>query len=353
MAGQGIPVTLVTGFLGAGKTTLINRLLGEPDLSDTAVIVNEFGAVAIDHLLVEQAGDDIIALADGCLCCTVRGALVDTLTDLCGRLADGRAGALRRVIIETTGLADPIPVLQALASHAGLAETFRLDGVVTVVDAVNGALTLDEHEEARRQVAVADRLVLSKSGLAERDGLAALSGRLAELAPGIAPVMAESAPASALVGIEPPGTFQRAAQCHHGHGDHEHGRSAHAHGTPYQTVLLGHERAMPAAAVEGFLDLLRSRCGEQILRVKGLVETVEAPGRPRVVQGVRQVLSPARHLERWPDGGRGARLVVIGRGLDETYVRGLFDAFAGEARVDTPDRAALLDNPLAIAGFRR
>lgn len=358
-----IPLTLVTGFLGAGKTTLINRLLRDPALSDTAVIVNEFGEVGIDHLLVEEASDGVIELSDGCLCCTVRGALVDTLVDLAARVADGRAARLKRVVIETTGLADPVPVLQALAAHAQLAEAFSIDGVVTVVDTLHGDGTLDEYEEARRQVAVADRLVLTKADQAQPEALAQLEARLGEFAPGAELVDAGKASATMLIDCSALDAGRRAARvahasqhdhCHdhpHHHGDgcdHVH---HHHHGAPFDTVFLSGEAPMPLAVLEGFLDLLRSQCGNHILRLKGLVETAETPERPLVVQGVRQILSAPRYLERWPDGTRGVRLVVIGKSLDAEYVRGIFSAFTGQARIDTPDRAALQENPLAIAGY--
>ena len=166
MTGFPIPVSVLTGFLGAGKTTLLNRLLRDPALKDTAVIVNEFGDVAIDHLLVEKASDGIIELSDGCICCTVRGELVDTLAGLIDRLQTGRLDRLARVVVETTGLADPAPVLQSIMAHPALAQAFRLDGVITLVDAVNAERTLDSHVEAVKQIAVADRLVVTKADLA-------------------------------------------------------------------------------------------------------------------------------------------------------------------------------------------
>ena len=367
MSGLPIPVTVLTGFLGSGKTTLLNRLLKAPELKDTAVIINEFGDVAIDHLLVEQASDGIIELSDGCLCCTVRGELVDTLAELVERVQTGRIAALSRVVIETTGLADPAPVLQSIMAHPVLLQAFRLDGVLTVVDAVNGAATLDTHIEAVKQAAVADRIVISKLDMAGDEVPAGLAARLRRLNPsaplvdvrhagleelfgcGLYDPETKTADVRRWLGEAEPGHDGHAHHDHHDH-EHAHGHEHHHHDRRIRSHTLVHDGPVPFAAIEMFLDLLRSTHGESLLRMKGIVELSEDPARPLVVHGVQKILHPPARLPAWPDQRRGTRLVLITLDMPGDYVARLFSAITDTPQVDMPDRAALQDNPLAIPG---
>ncbi|MGM4912137.1 CobW family GTP-binding protein [Rhizobium sp. 768_B6_N1_8] len=374
-----IPVTILTGFLGAGKSTLLNRILKDPAMKDAAVIINEFGDVGIDHLLVESSGDSIIELSDGCLCCTVRGELVDTLANLMDAVQTGRVKPVKRVVIETTGLADPAPVMQAIMGNPIIAQNFELDGVVTVVDAVNGLQTLDNHEEARKQTAVADRLIVSKQSIAGDTD--ALMARLHGLNPRAAIMDADSDEAGSarifVNGLYDPGTKiadvrrwlhdedEHEGHHHHDHG-HDHGHHHHHHGHEHQdphdvnrhdasirSFSIIEEKAIDPMALEMFIDLLRSAHGEKLLRMKAIIATSDRPERPLVLHGVQSIFHPPVRLAAWPDPeDRRTRMVLITKDLPEAFVKDLFDAFLGKPRIDTPDRAALSDNPLAIPGMR-
>lgn len=377
-----VPVSILTGFLGAGKTSLLNRLLKDPDLADTAVIINEFGDVSLDHLLVEASSDGIIELSDGCLCCTVRGELVDTLADLMDRMQTGRIKPLKRVVIETTGLADPAPVLQSVMGNPVIAQNYRLDGVVTVVDAVNGLSTLDHHGEAVKQVAMADRLVISKMTLAGPDAVASLTVRLRELNPR-APLIDGDLPEAGKAGLFECGLYDPAGKIadvgrwlqdaaghdHHGHGhnhdrdcgqpghDHHHHHHHHheenRHGDDIRSFSIVHDQPIDPMALEMFVDLLRSAHGEKLLRMKAIVCMSDKPERPLVLHGVQTVFHMPQRMTAWPDpADRRTRMVLITKGLTEAFVRDLFDAFTGKPRIDRPDRQALEDNPLAVPGLR-
>lgn len=377
-----ISVTVVTGFLGAGKTSLLNRLVRDPALAGTGFIINEFGEIGIDHLLVEAADDGIVELSSGCLCCTVRGELVTTLENFLRGLDNGRIDTLSRIVIETTGLADPVPVLATLTAHPYLSLRYAVDGVITVVDAVNGSRTLDEHPEAVKQVAVADRLVIAKADLPEgAERLPALRRRLATLNPGAPLVDAATAiPADLLgCGLFDPATktadvrrwlnaeaFVDAHEHHHDHAcadascdhpSHRHEHDGHHHDSEESrhdgitAFSLVSDEALPAGALEMFLELLRAAHGPKLLRLKGVVRLAEDSDRPLVVHAVQELFHPPVRLPAWPDADRRTRLVFITHDLAEDEVKRLFDAFAGVLAPDTPDRRAMTDNPLALSGF--
>ena len=379
-----VPVTIVTGVLGAGKSTLLNRILKSPDMRDCAVIINEFGDVSIDHLLVESSGDSIVELSDGCLCCTVRGELIDTLAELIDRMQTGRSRPLRRVVIETTGLADPAPVMQSVMGNPVIAQHFGLEGVVTLIDAVNGEATLARHPEAVRQAAVADRLVLTKTDIASSGQVASLTRTLQALNPrailsdvqdptvGTAELLDNGLYDPAQKSADVRRWLGEEAHGHgHGHGDHDHDHSCgpecghehhdhhhhhhdlNRHSQSIRSFSILYDKLVSPMALDMFVDLLRSAHGEKLLRMKAIVGLSDNPDRPVVLHGVQQVFHPPVRLAAWPDPmDRRTRLVLITDDLPESFVRDLFDAFTGTPRIDRPDRAALEDNPLAVPGMR-
>ncbi|WP_135467223.1 CobW family GTP-binding protein [Crenalkalicoccus roseus] len=338
-----VPVTLLTGFLGAGKTTLLNRLLRHPDMADTAVLVNEFGEIGLDHLLVEALDEDTVLLNAGCLCCTVRGDLVRALRGLAARMEAGRP--LRRVAIETTGLADPAPILQTLMAEPLLLRHFRLDGVVTLVDAVAGMATLDAQPEAVKQAAVADRLVLTKTDRAAPDRVAALRARLAALNPGaplLEAVRGEIAPA-ALLGCGPFDAAGKApevarwlaaeAGAAHAHGHHH---DPNRHDARIRAFCLTFEEPLPWDGLATWLEVLAMTRGESVLRVKGILH-LQGEERPVAIHGVQHLFHPPVRLAAWPRGEDGredrrSRLVFILRDLDRAAVEKGLDAFLASAR---------------------
>ncbi len=370
-------LSIVTGFLGAGKTTLLNRLLRDPALAGTLVLVNEFGSVGLDHLLVERVEGDMLLMTSGCLCCTIRGDLVATLEDALRARDNGRA-TWDRVIIETTGLADPAPVLHTVMAHPYLSLRFRLRAVVTLVDALVGMATLDRHREAVKQAALADRLVLTKVDLADDpDAVAALRARLVALNPS-APILdvgeADSDRLFAGPAFAPDarGDDARAwlaaeaveeardrehshSHHHHGHGHHHHeharpqAHDVNRHDEAIASFCLRHPRPVAASAVMLFTELLRAAHGSKLLRLKALVALADDPARPLVVHGVQHVMHAPQRLGCWPDEDRGTRMVFITDGLDEHFVRELWAAAIGEPRTDSADLATRAANPLAPA----
>lgn len=341
-----IPVLIVTGFLGSGKTTLLNALLGQREMEGTLAIINEFGEIGLDHLLLEVTEEKLALLDNGCVCCTVRDDLIQTLIDLDARQAKGEMQPVRRVILETTGLADPAPILHALMMQPELEGRYHIDAVVTLVDAVNGAATLANHVEARKQVAVADRIVLSKGDLADRATLTEVGRAIGAINPGAKLHVCENGRIGARDLVET-GFFARprnpedfaawAAQvdgaveagcCGHGH-DHDHHH--HIHGNRHEGIVsyaFVIDEPVERAAFQTWLGYLAALKGNDLLRMKGLVRIAEDPDRPLVVHGVQHIFHQPRHLDRWPSDDRRTRLVFIVKDIPRETIERTLVKFA-------------------------
>jgi G3E family GTPase len=322
------PITLLTGFLGSGKTTLLKRILADPEFGDTAVIINEFGEVGLDHHLIEHVADDVVLLSSGCLCCVLKGELAAALRDLQSRRARGLVPPFRRVVVESSGLGDPYPVIATIKTDPVLRHHFRLATVLTTVDAVNGGETLDRHPESVRQAAVADTLILTKADLAHSPGITALIGRLENLNPAAPIVRACDA------GIDLQALFE-------GSGDTPSWFKATAE--PATTRLSGRETAKNhGAGIRSFsitvddpldwttfgiwLTMLIHRHGSRILRVKGILSIVDEAN-PVAVHGVQHLVHPPQHLRAWPGEDRRSKLIFIVDGIEPDQLRRSLAAF--------------------------
>ena len=333
-----IPLTVLTGYLGSGKTTLLKAMLKRPELGGTAVIVNEFGEVGLDDALIEAVQEDTVLLPSGCVCCAVRGDLINALVKLHDDMMRRAIPDLTRVVLETTGLADPAPIAQTLVNDRDLFRIYRLDGIITTVDAQHGLDQLDRTFESARQIAMADRVVLTKTDLVDADGITQLTAQVRVLNPA-APVL------QAVKGaIEPSQIFDLNAYeirdgtdvsrwlaadryathdegCDHPHDNHDHDHDhdhGHLHGI--RSFCLTFNEPLEASKLEALIELLRATQGSKLLRIKGLLNVREAD-QPFVIHGVQHVFYPVEMLERWPTDDRRSRIVFITRDLEEAAVR--------------------------------
>ncbi|HEX2829709.1 MAG TPA: GTP-binding protein [Burkholderiales bacterium] len=332
-AGEGAcatPIVVLTGFLGSGKTTLLSRLLRDPAMARTAVIINEFGEIGLDHELVEASDESFVELSNGCLCCKVRSDLVMTLRDLARRRVEGTLH-FERVVIETTGLADPAPILHALQTDHGVAERYSVEGVIATVDAITGADTLKTHAESARQAAVADCVIVTKTDAVADADVRAVTEAVSMLNPGAAIRHAANGEVDAATLL------------------HGLGKSAHAappeprclprHLHDIESVAIVRTKPLHAATLPLYLAALAENLGADLLRVKGIVGIAEAPATPAVIHGVQHVYHAPSWLDRWPSGDRRTRIVLIGRKVDRAYAQALLEAIdceVAESAVGSP-----------------
>lgn len=327
-----LPVTLLTGFLGVGKTRALNHLLTDPLLQDTAVLINEIGEIALDHLLVKEVKDGIILLSNGCLCCSMRGELITALEELLKARDNHRIPPFTRLMIETTGLADPVPIMNTLLAHPYLAMRFKLEGIVTLVDSVNGLETLENFEEARRQVALADKIYITKTDLhPASEGLLA---KIHALNPQNMLLSTLTAQEVTTIASNRATWLKEFAEL--------------PHTSDIASYCLESDKPMPLHHLNLFLDLLRGQYASQILRVKAIVKLTETPDRPVIIHGAQHLIHPLEYLEAWPSEERTTRLVFIVKDLEKRVITALFNAFLGLPALDSPDKDALLHNPLKL-----
>jgi G3E family GTPase len=329
-----LPVTVITGFLGSGKTTLLNHLLASPDMADTAVVINELGEISIDHLLVETSIENTLVLQSGCICCSIRGDLVDTLTDLLAKRDQKLVPEFSRVAIETTGIADPAPILRTLATDPLLAPQFSVRAVVTTVDAVNGPDQLASFGEAVQQAALADILILTKIDLAQSaavDGIEQLLGKINPSASILRVVngaispreLFEHAPTDPKVeperldrwlGLEQFDAHDRVRD------DHVHHDDENRHGDEIQAFSIVIDQAISWSNLQLWLGSLLSLRGKDLLRIKGILNVIDQPG-PVVVHAVQHLLHPISQLRRWPSEDHRSKIVFITRNIPRAALR--------------------------------
>jgi G3E family GTPase len=334
-----IPINVITGFLGSGKTTLLRQLLASPELGDTAVLINEFGEVGLDHYLLEKVDERTVMLQSGCICCTIREDLGTSTPELYTRRERGEIPPFERLVIETSGLADPVPILYTLMTEPVVSSHFQVGNVVTTVDAVNGALHLARQPESAKQAAVADRIVLTKTDIAEPDAVRELDERLKRLNPTARRLHGPSGnlnPNNLLAGrtYDPRSKPSEVRdwldeEAYRADADHHHDANRHdvnRHDARIQAFCLTFDAPIDWGAFAIWLTMLLHSRGEDVLRVKGLLR-IEGSEGPVVIHGVQHIIHPPIHLDAWPDDDRRSKIVFILRDIERDEIEASLAAF--------------------------
>ena len=332
---ENISITILTGFLGSGKTTILSSLIKHKLMANAAIIINEFGEIGLDHDLIETTDENVIELQNGCICCTIQGDLKSTLLNLLKKMEKGEISPFNHVIIETTGLADPVPIIHTLMTSLDLQRIYSIDGVITVIDSINGESTYNVHEEAVKQTAFADRIVLSKTDIADEARVNSLTKRIRTINPKVTIIKSNmnSVPVAKLLGLNDYNPqnkdwnvrewleIEKNKSSKHLHHHHDH--DVNRHGDDIETFAMVTSQPVSMTSVNFFLELLMSQMGENILRIKGILN-IKGQECPAVIHGVQHIFHPLEWLEKWPSQNKQSRLVFITKNINKDTIDNLF-----------------------------
>ena len=333
-----IPVTVITGFLGSGKTTLLSSILKKKEMQKTAVIINEFGEIGLDHALIEHTDENIVELQSGCICCTIQGDLNKTLIDLFDKMMNGKVSSFNRVLIETTGLANPVPIIHTLMRSIELIRIYSLDGVITVVDSVNGEKTLDLHEESLKQLALAEKIVLSKTDIIDKDEIKSLIYRIKEINPVSQIVYSKfgNIPLEEIFGLGAYDPYKKSADVKkwlaaekYKDKKHHHHHDVNRHNENIRAFSMMSENPVNMIAFSFFRDMITAALGANLLRMKGIIN-IAGEERPAVIHGVQHIFHPVQWLETWPDNDRRTKLVFITQNIKKEQIEDFFRTLMGK-----------------------
>ena len=332
-----IPVTVITGFLGSGKTTLLSSILKKKEMQKTAVIINEFGEIGLDHALIEHTDENIVELQSGCICCTIQGDLNKTLIDLFDKMMNGKVSSFNRIIIETTGLANPVPIIHTLMSSIELIRIYSLDGVITVVDSINGEKTLDLHEESLKQLALAEKIILSKTDIVDKNEIKSLVYRIKEINPVSQIIFSKfgNIPLEEIFGLGAYDPYKKSADVKnwlaaekYKDKKHHHHHDVNRHNENIRAFSMMSENPVNMIAFSFFRDMITAALGANLLRMKGIVN-IAGEERPAVIHGVQHIFHPVQWLETWPDNDRRTKLVFITQNIKKEQIEDFFRPLMG------------------------